>query len=370
MTRSERALVAIGLLTWIASGIPTLLLFVSEQVPRSPWMILWAAAFLLFGACFWSMTRAERPALGLLLISSALALVVVSLGHSGFEPILLVIAAAVAGGRLPVSGVAGFIAGQTVLLAGIDIMRFDVRALPTVGAWVGFMVFAAITAMIAENERRARDELARANAELQSALALLDVSTRAAERVRIGRDLHDVIGHHLTALSLQLEVASHSPAEESGKHVRRAQAIAKLLLNDVRTVVSDLRAEKPIDLIRALHLLGSAMVKPRVEIEAPESLLVEDPLVAQTALRTLQEVITNASRHSSAERLTIRVGEAEGVLEIGASDDGVGAETVELGHGLLGMRERVEAAGGSLRIRTAPDEGFSLDVRLPLGALE
>jgi len=363
-------LIAIGLLTWIASGIPNVLLLASGKAGGLSSSIPWSLAFLLFGACFWWLTRTAPPSLVLLVVSGALALLVAALGHSGFEPILMVIAAAVAGGRLPVSGVAAYIAAQTALLAGIEVFRFGARALPSVAAWAGFMIFAAITAMIAERERRARDELSRSNAELQSALALLDVSTRAAERVRIGRDLHDVVGHHLTALSLQLEVASHSTADESLKHVRKAQAITKLLLNDVRAVVSDLRSEKPIDVVRALSLLASAMTMPRVEIDGPESLLVSDPLVAQTVLRALQEIITNASRHSSARRLVVHTREVDGALAISASDDGVGAENVELGHGLLGMRERIEAAGGTLRIQTAPNRGFSIDVWLPLGELE
>jgi hypothetical protein len=83
-------------------------------------------------------------------------LLVSTFGRSGFDPILLVIVAAVAGGRLPARGVALVIAAQSVLLAVIIWIEIGLAAVPVTGAYAGFMVFAAITATIAENERRAR----------------------------------------------------------------------------------------------------------------------------------------------------------------------------------------------------------------------
>src|SRR5207247_561697 len=76
-------------------------------------------------------------------------------------------------------------------------------------AYGGFTAFAVYAGWIAEREAKQREELARLYAELKSTQALLAESSRLAERTRIARDLHDVLGHHLTALSLSLEVASH-----------------------------------------------------------------------------------------------------------------------------------------------------------------
>ncbi len=354
-------------MTWFASGIPTVLVFLSPQGEMMTGELTWAIAFLLFGACFLVITRTKWHPRALLCIASALGLTVSIIGRSGFEPILLVIVAAVGGGLLSISGYALLIATQTLLLACIKLSMSGAGALPSVGAYAGFMIFAAMTAMIAENEKRARADLAEANIKLMTALSLLDVSTRAAERIRIGRDLHDVIGHHLAALCLQLEVASHVPADECAEHVTKAQSISKLLLGDVRSVVSDLRAEEPIDLIRALELLASAITKPQIEVIAPDCLLVQDPGVAQTVIRCLQEVITNATRHSLADSLTIRIREVDDSLEIEAADDGAGVSKMELGNGLLGMRERIDATGGTLELRSAPGEGFVVDIRLPLG---
>lgn len=175
MTRNERALTAIGLATWLASGIPNLLFVLSPKGVNAPWAVPWLSAFLLFGVCFWILTRSRDGTLIPLIAGSGIALVGVLFGRSGFDPILLVIIAAVAGGRLRHGGIATLITVQTVLLATIEVMRFGTRALPSVGAYAGFMVFGAITAMIAENEKRAREDLAKANAELQMALALLEL---------------------------------------------------------------------------------------------------------------------------------------------------------------------------------------------------
>ncbi len=367
MSSDSRVRTTIGLATWLVTGIPMALTILSKREAVGSAAVAWGVTFLLFGVCFWVMTRTREHAIVTLSIASALALLVAVFGHSGFEPILLVVVAAVAGGRLNPRGIAILLTILTTLLAAITWARFGPGSLLAVGSFAGFMVFAALTSTIAENERRARENLAKSNAELQTALALLDVSTRAAERARIGRDLHDVIGHHLTALSLQLEVALHVPQEECAEHVRKAQAISKLLLSDVRGVVSDLRTEKPIDLIRAIDLFRSAITKPRIEIIAPDTLQLADPLVAQTALRAIQEIVTNATRHSSAQRLTIRIAKLDSSLEIIAADDGVGVAAVTPGNGLSGLQERVEATGGTLAIRSAAGEGFAIEMRLPLG---
>lgn len=104
---------------------------------------------------------------------------------------------------------------------------------------------------LARSERDAREELARANAELVARQSLLAESSRIAERLRISRDLHDTLGHHLTALSLQLDVAARLASGQAAAHVREAHAITRLLLGDVRDVVSRMRDER-LDRTRAV----------------------------------------------------------------------------------------------------------------------
>src|SRR5204863_1503702 len=98
---------------------------------------------------------------------------------------------------------------------------------------------------------------ARANAELHATRALLVEDSRVAERLRISRDLHDTLGHHLTALSLQLEVASRLASGPAAERVTEAHAITRLLLGDVRDVVSRLRESSHFDVAAAIRTLAA-----------------------------------------------------------------------------------------------------------------
>ncbi|HZW74205.1 MAG TPA: histidine kinase, partial [Caldimonas sp.] len=215
-----------------------------------------------------------------------------------------------------------------------------------------------------------RDELRRLNSELRATRTLLTESSRIAERMRISRDLHDLIGHHLTALSLNLEVASHLVGGTAQEHVRQAQSVAKLLLSDVREVVSQLRENDNIDLTDALRTLVEGVPGLSIHLELPPRFSVDDPLRAQVLLRCAQEIITNTVRHSGARNLWLRCERTEtNELAIHARDDGRGAGgDMQQGNGLTGMRERLAQVGGRLNIVTARDQGFALDAWLPLEA--
>ena len=213
-----------------------------------------------------------------------------------------------------------------------------------------------------------REAQRRLNSELRATRALLAESSRIAERMRIARDLHDLIGHHLTALSLNLEVASHLTNEAAGAHVRKAQSTARLLLADVREVVSELRQDDAIDLTQALRSLTEGVPGLNVHVVMPPRFSVEDPRRALVLLRCAQEIITNTAKHAGARNLWLNFAYAgESLLGLHARDDGRGAEQVEPGNGLSGMRERLAEFGGSVTLDTALSQGFALTVRLPLG---
>ena len=109
---------------------------------------------------------------------------------------------------------------------------------------------------MARQQAEARDEQRRLNAELRATRVLLAESARVNERTRISRELHDLLGHHLTALSLNLEVAGHLTEGRAQEHVKQAHTLARLLLTDVREAVSQLREGDAIDLGAALLLLA------------------------------------------------------------------------------------------------------------------
>jgi signal transduction histidine kinase len=214
----------------------------------------------------------------------------------------------------------------------------------------------------------ARAELARTNAELEAARELLAERSRAAERLRISRELHDGLGHHLTALRLQLEVAAHVGDGRSAAPVAQAREIAGRILDDLRRAVRELREEPPVDLASALGRLADGIPRPAIHLTVPDRLAVGDPVRANALLRSVQELVTNAVRHSGAENLWLEVGRRDGWLEVAARDDGAGSARFAPGSGLAGLRERIEGLGGGVEIDPAPGEGFRARLRIPAAA--
>ena len=357
----ERNLTLVGFLTWLAIGIPHVMRAIDSGAHWSFYL-----ALLAFGVAFAIATRdrCDDPLwLWMVLLETLAALVCIWIIPGGFLAVLLVIIAGQLG-RLPLLPAMAWITTQAVIYYALVRIEVDTALMMAV-AYLTFQLFAYVTARTAAEEKRARQDLAEANAELQVATGLLDLSSRSEERLRIARDLHDLIGHHLTALSLNLEVASHLTEGAAREQVEKSRSLTRLLLSDVRDVVSRLRNEDPLDLGAALRSLRDAVPVPRIEIEG-ESHQVTDPIVAQTALRTVQEIVTNAVRHSGARHLRLRLREEEGALRIDASDDGSGTDRITFGNGLRGMRERVEQAGGTVEVASVRGKGFDVHVRLPL----
>jgi signal transduction histidine kinase len=233
------------------------------------------------------------------------------------------------------------------------------------GAYLGFQMFAMATATLTVRERTAREALARANAELQATQALLAEDSRVAERLRISRDLHDMLGHHLTALSLQLEVASRLATGPAADRVAEAHAITRLLLSDVRDVVSRLRVSSRFDLAASIGALAAAATQLEVHVDVADGATIEDPVQAHAILRCVQEVITNAMRHAQARNLWISVQRRDDGIVLTARDDGRGVDAVISGNGLRGMRERFEELSGRLDVTSKAGAGFELQAFVP-----
>ncbi len=371
-----------GLFTWAMVGVP---LVYSQYVPadggddlgagatRTAWLF---ACYLGFGASYWWLSRglgqgsARWPDRALLLLLTVLALAVSYFNGSGLGSILLMVAAGVIPWLLPAgSGVVLLLLSQLAVLP----IYYGVFRMPLFEAlmqsllYAGFSLFIYVTSLVARQQAQARDEQRRLNAELRATRALLAESARVNERTRISRELHDLLGHHLTALSLNLEVASHLTEGRAQEPVRQAHTLARLLLTDVREAVSQLRdASGGIDLAAALRPLADHVPALDIELDVQSPLAVDDPERAHVMLRCTQEIITNAVRHAQARRLRIRVWRQADALMLEASDDGQGAEALVPGNGLRGMRERIVQCGGSLDIQTRPGAGFRLQLSLPL----
>ena len=300
----------------------------------------------------------------------------------GFGGVPLVITAASAGLLLPLSGAMGLVAVQSAVMLAIGYRVEQESGLVAAVFYLGLQVFAVMTGQIARRESAAREriaevherlrtahaDLARTHAELEAAQARLAETSRTEERLRISRDLHDLVGHQLSALALNLEVASHvvdGPATES---VERSRLIAKDLLRDVRRVVSRLRDETP-DVRAAIDGVAAHLPRPAVHADVPESLVVPSGAVRDAVVRSIQEALTNSVRHSDADNVWVRVRQTETGLDIEVRDDGRGALALTPGNGLTGMRERVEALGGAVSVDgTEGTDGFRVAITVPLHA--
>ena len=294
---------------------------------------------------------------------SLLAVACCYLVPGGFQPVLLVIVAAQLAGR-PLALAFPWIVAQTIAVAFTGVK--PEATLTVLLGFFGFELFGFFAVRIAIKEGHARQQLAEANAELRVATELLDISSRTAERLRIARDLHDLLGHHLAALSINLEVARHLTDGEAREQVEKSQAVTKLLLSDVRDVVSRLRDDEPVDLTSAVKSLGDIIQKPALHLELAPDLALKDAAVAQIALRAVQEIVTNSVRHSGARNLWLKLTSVDNMLTIESRDDGCGTDAVRFGNGLRGMRERVEEARGSIEVSSMRGSGFNVAVRLPL----
>ncbi|HEY6544208.1 MAG TPA: sensor histidine kinase [Dokdonella sp.] len=352
-----------------------------KQLPTA-YVPLWLGCYIVFGVVYWYLTRdlgdrrrtrlRRAVQIGLLVVLNVMAVAIGWFSQSGISALLLAVVAVVLPWLLPLRvGIAWMVLQNFSLVPVFASIREPVFSLADAflqsSLYLGFIVLAFVTALVTKQQVEAREEQRRLNSELRATRTLLAESSRLAERMRISRELHDLIGHHLTALSLNLEVASHLVQGQAKEHVCQAQSVAKLLLGDVREVVSQLREGDSIDLTHALRNLTEGVPGLAIHLELPPRFSVEDPRRAQVLLRCAQEIITNTVRHAGARNLWLRFERTEDrQMVIRAQDDGQGAPEFRQGNGLSGMRERLAQFGGRLEIATGRGRGFALDALLPL----
>ncbi len=231
---------------------------------------------------------------------------------------------------------------------------------------LGFQAFAALTGHYASTRESAREHLAQVNAELLATRRLLEESARAGERLKLSRELHDVAGHTLTALKLNLARLARDPALAEREELQVSAALADELLGQIRQVVSTLRAHDGLDLGAALEALAHQVPGVRIAIDVEPTLRVDDIEQAQTLLRCAQEAITNALRHGRAGAIHLSLRHGDGALLLTVDNDGASPARIDFGNGLTGMRERLDAVGGTLELTPTPPRGLRLVARMPL----
>ncbi len=364
-----------GLFTWACVGI-TLPFMPRLSLPGGELRVgAVMLAYVLFGGAYWALTREMDGSnrrwvyLACQLLMTGSALTVGNLTGAGIGAILLMVSASLLPWVMPLTYGVIWLLVQNFAMFPIFLSRSDFSVFDAalqVGLYLSLGMLTFITSFVARRQTEAREELRVVNSELRATQLLLAEGERAGERLRISRELHDVVGHHLTALTLNLEVATHLTSGKALEHVKQAQSVSKLLLADVRQVVSALRGSDTVDLDKTLRDLVASAPAPSVHLKLPDPFRVADARRAQVLVRLTQEILTNTMRHARARNLWLEFSLDGDDVELVARDDGRGADKVKAGNGLTGMRERLEIFGGSLDIETRPGFGFVVLARLPL----
>jgi signal transduction histidine kinase len=252
-------------------------------------------------------------------------------------------------------------------VALIGLLQSRLTLVDVITNTIGYGCFQAFTVLViifAQRATSARDALSRINSELMATRELLLESTRSEERLRLSRELHDVVGHKLTALKLQLRLHVQVVTEQSDT-IAMCSRLADELLTDVRGVVSALRYSDGIDLHQSLKALIPALSNPLIELNLSPEARVPRLEQAHALLRCTQEGLTNALRHSGAKRIVISLSQSPDGVTLIIEDDGPTRSMPAFGNGLTGMHERLELLGGKLEIVPRPQQGLRLSAWLP-----
>lgn len=304
-----------------------------------------------------------------LMLASVLALI--ALGPSATSPILAVVLAACLGARLGDRALAIVLASTLAAIALLMQVRWGLSGSRLWMQLVTFGSFVAFAALAMRQYARAdalAHELRETNAELLSTRSLLSETARDSERLRLSRELHDVAGHTLTALKLNLTALSREPRTGARPELATALALSDELLQDLRALVQQLRRHDGIDLGEAFRRLAETLPRPRVQVDIAPGTRVPGPRQAEALLRVAQEGLTNSARHGGATRAWLSLATEGPAIELRVDDDGRVAWPLREGNGLTGMRERIEGLDGRVQFERSPRGGLCVRASFPVAS--
>ncbi|MCM9081638.1 MULTISPECIES: sensor histidine kinase [Streptomyces] len=296
-------------------------------------------------------------------VLTALATVMsLSLGREWL--VLFVYVAICSGAALPAEYSRWTVLGATALLA------VTANAVPRGTAYLAGLLIPALMGGFAMVGIRA---MIRTTKELREARATVAQLAANEERLRMARDLHDLLGHSLSLITLKSELAGRmlpGQPEAAARQVADIEQVSRQALVDVREAVSGYRRPTlPGELAGARTALAAAGVLA----DLPEPPADDLPEEAESVLAwSLREAVTNVVRHSGAKRCRVTLGTRQTldgpVAELTVTDDGTASGPSTPGNGLTGLTERLEALGGTLSAGPTGRTGFALTARVPLGS--
>ncbi len=250
-------------------------------------------------------------------------------------------------------------------LAALDPLGATVLLCTQMLVFAGWSMLAFYAVSLLVQSEIDRKRLSAMNSELLAMQEILRESGRFEERLRISRELHDSIGHHLTSQRILLELAAHHSVEPGKQHTERARLLARLMLSEIRDAVNSWQEERSTALSPAIRQLADGVVGIQVMCEIDDELPVTSPTVTHSLFRCAQEAVTNALRHADACHLWLSLKSHEGEIRLEIRDDGRGCETVKAGSGLSGIRARAAEVKGQLTIESSLGQGFRMLIVVP-----
>jgi signal transduction histidine kinase len=342
----------------------------------------------------WLAALASLLLFHLVTIAGAAALVLASyrLARAGSRVLAVALAAPFLGLALALAATASrawLVNGGPRDLAGAGIETYVLAVL---------LASAIPVAVMAATAREARETGRTHSAARELAEGMLADHLARGERARIARELHDVVAHHISMIAVQAETARLTTPGLPDAGAQRFAAIgdtARAGLTEMRRLLGVLREDADLaepDLPGlpgpparpaaerqpqpGLPQLGELIDEARAASGTVVRLIVSgpvtrlDPGVELAAYRIVQEALTNARRHAAGAAVDVELHYAGDALRLRIRDNGPGLTDRHTGHGLLGMRERAAAVGGSLQTGSAPGGGFRIEAELPARALD
>lgn len=339
---------ASGILTWLLVSYISFVNFSSLQAK-----LIGGTALLVFILLFLRIILAKELLPRIQYFTSLITMLVIAYGLIYYDtnrvaPILLILTTTTLPMYLSKARALSVIVATNIVLYLIFTWSTVNEGLLSTLIFAFFQIFAFSTMNTSLREQAAKEELTAINQELVATRYLLKESSKRQERLRISRDLHDRIGHQLTALSLNLEVAKHQVPDEYRQIIEQNLKQSKQLLTDVRDVVREMRTEDDFDLLEVVKGLFDEL--PNCQLSIGEFPKINSLQLKQQLVYCLQEGISNALRHGKANQVTLYGEKQSTHIQIYLLDNGQGCQQVTKGSGLIGMQERLAVFDGKAEL--------------------
>ena len=343
-----------GPLIWLAYSGFYFVQPVLDHASRSQWL-LDLLAYAIFLVLYFGLFLLKRP-IAIVHIGGMTLLGVVFIPYNGGASSFFIFAAAFVPFVVTTQGKAVASMFAIVAVAALEGWWVHIPFVTLFWATVFPLIVGGGNIFFAERNRMNR-KLRKANEEIENL-------AKVAERERIARDLHDVLGHTLSVITLKSELAGKlidRDPQRAGKEIREVEQISRQALTEVRDAIRGYRSQ---GLAAELAQAKTTLETAGLTVQCDAATTVQIPAMQESVLSmAVREAVTNVVRHAHARTCRMRLEQQNGDCRLEIHDDGCGASNGE-GNGLRGMRERVEMLGGTLQRST--EAGTTLTITLPL----